>query len=110
AQLCPGDANEMVTKVYDPPWGGIPTLELVDGQPIVPPGYAATLARALADIAGRTNARLRFIGYTNNERLDRRTATVYGDDVGLSAARARRAMDIVMQDPLLSNVRSEHEG
>jgi len=110
-QLCPGDGvQEMVTKVYDPPWGSIPTLELANGQPIIPPGYAANLRRALTDIAGRTNARLRFIGYTKNERLDRRTASVDGDDIGLSAARARRTMDIVMQDPLLSGARSEHEG
>src|SRR5206468_10640159 len=62
------------------------------------------------DIADRTNARLRFVGYTKNERLDRRTATVYGDDIGLSAARARRTMDIVMKDPVLSGARAEHEG
>src|SRR4030095_4086865 len=54
--------------------------------------------------------RLRFIGYTKNERLDRRTASVYGDDIGLSAARPRGAMDIVMQDPVLSGAKSEHEG
>jgi flagellar motor protein MotB len=110
-QLCPGDTgDELVTKIYDPPWGSIPTLKLVDGQAIIPPGYAGDLKRALTDIADRTNARLRFIGYTKNERLDRRTASVYGDDIGLSAARARRAMDRVMQDPLLSSARSEHEG
>ncbi len=110
-QLCPGESGEeMVTRVYDPPWGGIPTLELVNGQPIIPPGCAADLRRALTDIADRTHARLRFIGYTRNERLDRRTASVYGDDIGLSAARARRAMDLVMQDPLLSGARAEHEG
>src|SRR2546423_1006742 len=109
-QVCPGDVQEMTTKVYDPPWGSIPTLELANGQPTIPPGYAANLRRALTDIAGRTNARLRFIGYTKNERLDRRTASVYGDDIGLSAARARRTMDIVMQDPGLSSARAEHEG
>jgi flagellar motor protein MotB len=110
-QLCPGEGGEeMVTRVYDPPWGSIATLELVDGQPIVPPGYAADLNHALKDIAGRTNARLRFIGYTKNEHLDRRTASVYGDDIGLSAARARRAMDTIMLDPLLTGARSEHEG
>jgi len=110
-QPCPGDGvQEMVTKVYEPSWGSIPTLELANGQPIIPPGYAADLRRALAEIADRTNARARFIGYTKNERLDRRTASVYGDDIGLSAARARRAKDIVMQDPLLFGARSEHEG
>ncbi len=109
-QLCPDDTEETVTRVYDPPWGSIPSLELENGQPIIPAGYAANLQRALTEIADRTNARLRFIGYTKNERLDRRTASVYGDDIGLSAARARRAMDALMQDPVLSGSRSEHEG
>ena len=109
-QLCPDNVEETVTKVYDPPWGSIPNIELENGQPIIPPGYAENLHRALADIAGRTNARLRFIGYTKNERLDRRTASVYNDDIGLSAARARRAMDILMKDPLLAGAKSEHEG
>ncbi len=110
-QLCPGEVGEeTTTKVYDPPWGTLAELALQDGQPIIPPGYAADLHRALTDIADRTNPRLRFIGYTKNERLDRRTAEVYGDDVGLSAARARRAMDLVLQDPLLSGAKAEHEG
>ncbi|HWR14927.1 MAG TPA: OmpA family protein [Terriglobales bacterium] len=110
-QLCPGDGTEeMSTKIYDPPWGSLPTLKLENGQPIIPPGYAAELHRALADVAERKNARLRFIGYTKDERLDRRTASVYGDDIGLSAARARRTMETVMQDPALSGARAEHEG
>ena len=109
-QLCPDDVDETVTRVYDPPWGTIPTIELENGQPIIPPDYAANLRRALTDISDRTNARLRFIGYTKNERLDRRTASVYGDDIGLSTARARRAMDTLMKDPVLSGARSEHEG
>ncbi|MBZ5505168.1 MAG: OmpA family protein [Acidobacteriia bacterium] len=109
-QLCPDDLEETVTRVYDPAWGSIPDIKLENGQLIIPPGYATNLHRALADIADRTNARLRFIGYTKNERLDRRTASVYDDDIGLSAARARHAMDMLMQDPQLSGARSEHEG
>jgi flagellar motor protein MotB len=109
-QLCPDNIDEVVTRVYDPPWGSFPALELANGQPIIPSDLAANLRRALTDIAGRTNARLRFIGYTKNERLDRRTASVYVDDVGLSAARALRTENIVMKDPLLSSARSEHEG
>src|SRR5262249_35257189 len=109
-QLCPDDVDQTVTRVYDPPWGSIPTIQLADGQLIIPPDYATNLHRALTDIADRTNARLRFIGYTKNERLDRRTASVYDDDIGLSAARARHAMDMLMQDPQLAGARSEHEG
>ena len=109
-QLCPDDIEETVTRVYDPAWGSIPDIKLENGQSIIPPDYAANLHRALTDIADRTNARLRFIGYTKNERLDRRTASVYDDDIGLSAARARHAMDLLMQDPQLAGARSEHEG
>jgi flagellar motor protein MotB len=109
-QLCPDDVEEKVTRVYDPQWGSIADIEVADGQLNIPPGYAENLHRALTEIADRTNARLRFIGYTKNEGLDRRTASVYSDDIGLSAARARHAMDILMKDPLLAGARSEHEG
>ncbi len=62
------------------------------------------------DLAGRRNVRLRFIGYTANDPLDRRTAMVYGDDVGLSAARAKRAMETVSAQMDLEPSQAEHEG
>ena len=110
-QLCPGDAGaEMVTKVYDPPWGSIPNVQFVDGQPVPKDGLAGLLARALEDVADKTNPRLRFVGYTRNERLARRTAGVYGDDIGLSASRARRAMDLVAEQMQLDPSQREFEG
>jgi hypothetical protein len=68
------------------------------------------LARALADVSDKTKPRLRFIGYTSNERLARRTAAVYGDDIGLSASRARRAMELVAEDMQLEPGQREYEG
>jgi len=110
-QPCPGAPGaELVTKVYDPPWGPIAPLPIEAGQPAIPPGYADTLRRAMTDIADRTHVRLRFVGYTSNEPLDRRTALVYGDDIGLSAARARRAMESVKSELALSDSQAEHEG
>ena len=109
-QLCPEAGAELVTRTYDPPWGGIAPLDLDQGRAIVPPGYADTLRRALADVADRTRPRLRFIGYTGNERLDRRTAAIYGDDIGLSAARARRAMEMIGAELDLTAGQLEHEG
>ncbi|HEX4825896.1 MAG TPA: OmpA family protein [Candidatus Polarisedimenticolaceae bacterium] len=110
-QLCPGDAGEeMTTKVFDPPWGPIADLELTNGRATVPDGYGAAVARALAAVSDRRNPRVRFVGYTKNERLDRRTATVYGDDIGLSTDRARRAQDLVMTDAALASASAEHEG
>jgi len=110
-QLCPGDAGaEMVTKVYDPPWGSIPDVQFVDGQPVLADGLAGVLARSLEDVSDKTNPRLRFVGYTRNERLARRTAGVYGDDIGLSASRARRAMDLVAEQMQLDPSQREFEG
>jgi flagellar motor protein MotB len=110
-QPCPdaGDA-ELVTRVYDPAWGRIAPLPIEGGEPVIPPGYADDLRRALADVADKTHPRLRFVGYTANEALDRRTALVYGDDIGLSAARARRAMEAVREQLGLSEAQAEHEG
>jgi flagellar motor protein MotB len=110
-QLCPDvDAAEVVTKVYDPPWGTIAPLQLENGRAIIPPGYTENLRRAMADIGDKKHVRLRFIGYTANERLDRRTAAVYGDDIGLSAARARRAMETIREQMQLTSSQAEHEG
>ena len=61
-------------------------------------------------MADKTNPRLRFVGYTRNERLTRRTAGVYEDDVGLSASRARRAMEQIATDMQLDPSEVEFEG
>ena len=110
-QLCPEDAGaELVTRVYTPPWGDIPPLQLAQGAAIIPEDYAGMLRRAMDDISERDNVRLRFIGYTGNERLDRRTARIYGDDIGLSASRARRAREAVAASMGLEPSQAEHEG
>src|SRR5690606_6634872 len=62
------------------------------------------------DVAERMNPRLKFVGYTANERLERRTALVYGDDIGLSAARARRAMELIGAEMELHASQLEFEG
>lgn len=110
-QMCPGDAGaEMVTKIYDPPWGEIDNIAFVNGRPVVKGGYTATLMRGLQDVADKIKPRLRFVGYTRNERLARRTAGVYEDDVGLSASRARRAMEHIAADMQLDASQVEFEG
>ena len=112
AGLCPdAPGSEVVTRVYDPPWGSIDPLQLEQGgRAVIPGDYTQQLSRAMKDIAGKTNVRLRFIGYTKNERLDRRTAMVYGDDIGLAAARARRALQTIAGQMSLTPAQAEHEG
>jgi hypothetical protein len=62
------------------------------------------------EIRDKAKVRLRFIGYTNDERLERRTAMVYQDDIGLSSARARRTTNAVEEQLGLKDEQVEFEG
>ncbi|MCG6939588.1 MAG: OmpA family protein [Gammaproteobacteria bacterium] len=110
-QACPEAAgSETITLTYDPAIGPIPPIRFKDGQPVIQPGYTDRLSRVLKEVEDKAGVRLSFIGYTNNERLARRTAMVYGDDIGLSASRARRAMEKVQQAMGLTDAQVEYEG
>jgi flagellar motor protein MotB len=110
-RLCPAaPGDELVTRVYDPQAGPIDPISFVNGAPVVSDGHLEHLRQVMREVQGRTGARLRFIGYTENRRLDRRTALAYGDDIGLSTARARRAMEFVQVALALTPEQVEHEG
>ncbi|WP_455207592.1 isopeptide-forming domain-containing fimbrial protein [Kaarinaea lacus] len=110
-QICPeASAAETVERIYNPPEGDIKPIYFENGKAVIPDGYTRILQRAMADISDKGNVRLRFVGYTSNKRLDRRTAMVYGDDIGLSTARARRAMEAIKGQMGLSEQQAEFEG
>ncbi len=110
-QLCPATGEaELVTRVYEPTWARIAPIRIEGGDASIPAGYADDLSRALSEMVGKQNLRLRFVGYTANERLDRRTALAYGDEIGLSAARARRTMEAIQARLGLEDSQVEHEG
>ncbi len=110
-QMCPEQAGaETVTKVYNPPSGAIAPVYFDAGKPQLPAGFSQRLQRLMGEISDKANVRLRFTGYIANERLDRRTAAVYGDDIGLSTARARRVMEQVREDTQITDAQVEFEG
>ncbi|MCK4865607.1 MAG: OmpA family protein [Gammaproteobacteria bacterium] len=110
-QLCPETAAaEKVTRVYDPPAGNVKPVYFEKGQPVIPPGYVERLKRIMAELSDKGNVRIHFIGYTNNDRLDRRTAMVYGDDIGLSTARARRVKEVAQKLGNFTDEQLEFEG
>jgi flagellar motor protein MotB len=110
-QLCPdAPGAEIVTRVYDSPSGGIDPILFENGKPVIPAGYTERLRRIMDEIRDKTNVRLRFVGYTENKRLDRRTAAVYGDDIGLSMSRARRSMAAVGDQMGLAERKAEFDG
>ncbi len=110
-QACPESAgSEIITRTYDPPSGPIRAIRYKEGDPIIPHGYGERLSQIMQELEEKTNVRLSFIGYTNNERLDRRLAAVYGDDIGLSRSRARRAMEIIQKEIGLTDQQVEYDG
>ena len=110
-QLCPETAAaEKVTRIYEPPAGNVKPVYFEKGQPVIPPGYVERLKRIMDELSDKGNVRIRFIGYTNNERLDRRTAMVYGDDIGLSTARARRVKEAAKKLGNFTDEQLEFEG
>jgi flagellar motor protein MotB len=110
-QACPeAEVAETITLAYDPPSGPIRAIRFRDGKPVLPEAYLNRLKKLMDDISEKSNVRLSFIGYTNNERMDRRAAMVYGDDVGLSSSRARRTMEQVQQELGLDAKQAEYEG
>ena len=104
-QICPDGAGaDLVTVVYDPPWGPIAPLQLdAHGEAQVPTGYGDALRRALGEVADRDppaaalhrlhaqradraphRARLR----RRRRSLDRARAPGDGEDQGRALARA----------------------
>ena len=96
--------------MHEPSDGRLPTLAFVDGEAVFPDDLGTRLQRALEEISDRRAPRIRFVGYTRNQGLTRRVADVYGDDVGLSASRARRTMARVQAMLALRDDQVEHEG
>ncbi|MBI3186759.1 MAG: flagellar motor protein MotB, partial [Gammaproteobacteria bacterium] len=111
AQACPETAAaETITLAYEPPSGPIEPVKIINSQPVFLPGYVARLKRLMDEIPEKANVRLSFVGYTSNERMDRRAAMVYGDDIGLSTARARRVMETVKSELGLTDRQVQIEG
>jgi flagellar motor protein MotB len=110
-QLCPdAPGSETVTRVYHSASGSIDPILFANGQPVIPEGYTDKLRGIMDEISDKTHVRLRFIGYTRDQRLDRRTAAIYGDDIGLSMARAQRAMTAVSKQMGLTKGQAEFDG
>jgi flagellar motor protein MotB len=110
-QLCPdAPGAEIVTRVYHSAADSVAPILFENGKPVIPDGYTDRLRRIMNEIKDKTHVRLRFIGYTGDKRLDRRTAAIYGDDIGLSMARARRTMAAVSKQMGLTEGQAEFDG
>ncbi|WP_250458903.1 OmpA family protein [Microbulbifer litoralis] len=110
-QACPEAASaETITIAHESPAGEIPPIRFENGDPAISQSQLMRMKNVMAEVADKANVRLSFVGYSDNERMERREAMVYGDDVGLSRARARRAMEQVQRQLDLTEEQVEFEG
>ncbi len=110
-QLCPGPLTEAtVTRLHHPTAGELPLVPWVEGKPKLSSDTLAAVDQALHEVSNRTRARVRFVGFVGNSTLERRTADVYGDDVGLAGARAESTMREVARALQLNDAQTEFEG
>ncbi|WP_444893370.1 OmpA family protein [Microbulbifer sp. TRSA001] len=110
-QACPeAAAAETLTIAYESAGGKISPIRFDNGDPIISQAQLTQIRAAMAEISNKANVRLSFIGYSDNQRMDRREAMVYGDDQGLSGARAQRAMAQVQELLNLKDTQVEFEG
>ena len=110
-RLCPESTEtEIATRLYDDPNGGVRPILFENGKPVISREQFLRMKGGMEAVRDKSGARIRFIGYTNDERLERRTAGVYGDDIGLSTERARRTMSMVKEQMGLKNGQVEFEG
>lgn len=110
-QACPESATaETITIAHESPTGDVSPIFLDSGDPQISSAQLAQMQRLMEEVAGKRNVRLSFVGYSDNERMERREAMVYGDDVGLSSARAKKTMQLVQQKLGLDDAQVEFEG
>ncbi|WP_236250589.1 OmpA family protein [Microbulbifer sp. ALW1] len=110
-QACPESAAaETITIAHESPTGDIAPIFINSGDPQISAAQLAQMQRMMDEVAGKQHVRLSFIGYSDNQRMERREAMVYGDDVGLSFARAQKTMQAVQAHLGLSDDQVEFEG
>ena len=90
--------------------GLIEPVRFASGKSQIPAGYAQKLRAVIADLGDKQNLRLRFVGHTDNERLSARTAEKYGDNQGLSDARAKMVAGVLSRNLGLDSSQIETEG
>lgn len=107
-QVCPGDVQaEMVTEVYQ---DDKPVIPFKNGDPVYPSGFEQRVRRILETLKDKSNVRINVVGHTTNERLSRRAAAIYGDQFGLSKARAERVVKYLHEELGLPEEQLKSEG
>ena len=94
AEQRPG-GNKLIREVRLHRFERIEPVRFASGQSGILPSYVDRLRTLLAAYRGRPNLRVRFSGHTDSQPLSPKAQVVYGDNQGLSEARARQVAEFV---------------
>mgnify|MGYP003575921329 CR=1 FL=1 len=92
------DGNERRTRVQNV----VAPLRFGEEAIEITPTYVEQIREAVAGLSDRHNVLVKFIGYTDDSPLSERNARIYGDQVGLSRAQARRVALAVQEQVKLA--------
>ena len=87
--------NKLIREVHSHHFERIEPVRFASGRSNILPSYIDRLRTLLARYRGKRNLRVRFSGHTDNQPLGPRTRVIYGDNQGLSEARAREVAGFV---------------
>ncbi len=79
-------------------------------QSRIPESFIKKIRSVLDSLEGRDAVQLKFIGHTDSQRLSPRASKIYGDNLGLSVARAKQAATLFKQKLHLDDDSVKFEG
>ena len=88
-----------VTSVHA---GRIEPVRFESGKSQIPESYLDQLRQLLNEYRNKDSLRVRFVGHTDDEPLSPRAQAIYGDNQGLSDARATEVAQFVMEQLYLA--------
>jgi flagellar motor protein MotB len=88
----------------------VPAVRFDAGQSDIPPEFIEKLRAVLAQMQGKENVRLHFIGHTDNAALSGSLRAQYGDNAGLSEARAQMVAEYFQRELQLPAAAVSFEG
>ncbi len=88
-------SNKFVREAHIHRIERIEPIRFPSGKSDIPPNYLERLRALLTGYRDKANLRVRFSGHTDDEPLSRNALAIYGDNQGLSEARARAVAQFV---------------
>ena len=98
----PPRGNKMIREIRSHHIERIEPVRFESGKSNILASYLERLRTLVARYLDKPNLRVRFSGHTDNEPLGRNAQAIYGDNQGLSEARAREVAEFVAAELKLS--------